>query len=179
MVKLYAGHKFIGWIGPPMLVEQLAEFDLGLFAKFIAICQITIGFMLLTTRFQLIGSIMMIPMILNILLITISQHWTGTPYVLSMLLLMNFYLVWQYRDFFRPLLNEAFPKTPPKTISKRTWKGHGVWLVGLGLNLLSIKVSSDFLILAFVFAGVGILLGVLAFRVDQFNFKIIAEISDR
>jgi hypothetical protein len=61
MAKLYAGHQFFGWIGPPWLVERLAEYDLGLYAEFVAICQITIGFMLLTTRFKLLGGIMLIP----------------------------------------------------------------------------------------------------------------------
>ncbi|MCZ8133957.1 MAG: hypothetical protein O9252_00475, partial [Algoriphagus sp.] len=50
MSKLYAGYQFIGWIGPRWLVERLAEFNLGLYAQFIAISQIVIGFMLLTTR---------------------------------------------------------------------------------------------------------------------------------
>lgn len=168
MVKLYEGHRFIGWIGPPWLVERLAEFDLGLFAEFIAIAQITIGFMLMTTRFKLLGGIMLVPMIINILMVTISQNWQGTPYVLAVLLLMNGYLLWQFRDYFSPLVNEVFPKTPMRTDVKRTWTGHGVWLVGLSLNLLSIPVSYEQLTLAFVLAGVGLFLGILAFRVDSY-----------
>lgn len=168
MVKLYAGHKFIGWIGPPWLVEKLAEFDLGLYAEFIAIAQITIGFMLMTTRYKLLGGIMLVPMILNILMVTISQNWTGTPYVLAVLLAMNGYLLWQFRDFFSPLINETFPKTPKRTEAKRTWTGHGVWLVGLSLNFLSIPVSYEQLTLAFVLSGIGLVLGILAFRVDRY-----------
>lgn len=175
MAKLYAGHRFIGWIGPSWLVERLAEYDLGLYAEFIAICQISIGFLLLTTRFKLLGSIMMIPMILNILMVTISQNWAGTPYVLAILLLMNFYLLWQYRDFFWPLLDEAFSKNPSRTESKRTWIGHAVWLVGLSLNLLSTWISFDQLTLAFVFAGMGLFLGILAFRVDQYTLNLSAD----
>lgn len=168
MVKLYEGHHFIGWIGPPWLVEQLEKYDLGLYAEFIAIAQITIGFMLMTTRFKLLGGIMLVPMILNILMVTISQNWQGTPYVLAVLLGMNGFLLWQFRDYFSPLVNEAFPKTPRRTEVKRTWTGHGVWLVGLSLNLLSISVSYEQLILAFVLAGTGLVLGILAFRVDRY-----------
>ncbi|MFN3997840.1 hypothetical protein [Algoriphagus sp.] len=168
MVKLYAGHRFIGWIGPPWLVERLAEYELGLFAEFIAICQITIGFMLLTTRFKLIGSIMLLPMILNILMVTVSQNWAGTPYVLAILLLMNLYLLWQYRDYFQPLIDETFPINSLRTKSERTWIGHGIWLTGLIINLLSIPVSHSQLYLAFSLVGIGLLLSLLAFRLDRY-----------
>ena len=168
MVKLYAGHKFIGWIGPPWLVEKLAEFDLGLYAEFIAIAQITIGFMLLTTRYKLLGGIMLVPMILNILMVTISQNWRGTPYVLAVLLLMNGYLLWQYRDYFKPLINESFAKAPLRIQEKRTLSGHLIWGVGLSLTLLSIPVSFQNLYLAFALAGLGLILGILAFRVDRY-----------
>ncbi|RIW14117.1 hypothetical protein D0X99_15050 [Algoriphagus lacus] len=168
MVKLYEGHHFIGWIGPQWLVEKLAEYDLGLYAEFIAIAQITIGFMLMTSRFKLLGGIMLVPMILNILMVTISQNWQGTPYVLAVLLAMNGFLLWQFRDYFSPLVNESFPKTSNRTKVKRTWTGHGVWLVGLSLNLLSISVSYEQLTLAFVLAGIGVVLGILSFRVDRY-----------
>src|SRR5690554_2847017 len=91
MVKLFAGHEFIGWIGPPELINALAKHDLELYGYFIAYAQVIIGFMLITTRFTLLGAIMMVPMIMNILMVTISQNWVGTPYVLSVLLLMNFF----------------------------------------------------------------------------------------
>ncbi|MBC6368852.1 hypothetical protein [Algoriphagus sp. AK58] len=167
MVKLYAGHRFIGWIGPPWLVEQLEKYDLGLYAEFIAVSQIVIGFMLLTTRFKLLGGIMLVPMLLNILMVTISQNWTGTPYVITVLLGMNAFLLWQFRDFFSPLVNETFPKESWRTVAKRTLTGHLVWVVGLCLNLLSITISYSNLYLAFGFSGLGVTLGILAFLVDR------------
>lgn len=169
MVKLYAGHRFIGWIGPPWLVEQLEQYGLGLYAGFIAVSQIIIGFMLLTTRFKLLGGIMLVPMLLNILMVTISQNWTGTPYVIAVLLGMNSFLLWEFRDFFKPLVNETMPKNPWRTSTKRTVIGHLVWLAGLGLNLLSIPMSFTQLPLAFTLSGIGVILGVLAFRVDSYS----------
>lgn len=166
MVKLYAGHQFIGWIGPAWLVERLAEYELGLFAEFIAICQISIGFMLLTTRYKLLGSIMMIPMILNILMITVSQNWAGTPYVLAVLLLMNLYLLWQYRDFFRPLLDEGKNAELIKIRKQKTWQGHLTWIAGWALQLLSVLVSFQNLTLAFLIAGIGLITSILSFKVD-------------
>lgn len=166
MVKLYAGHQFIGWIGPPWLVERLAEYKLGLFAEFIAVCQITIGFMLLTTRFKLLGSIMMIPMILNILMVTVSQNWAGTPYVLAVLLLMNLYILWQYRDFFGPLVDEGENGGKLNTRKEKSRQGHLVWLAGWSLQLISVPISFQNLTLAFVTSGIGIIVSLLSFKVD-------------
>lgn len=166
MVKLYAGHEFIGWIGPPWLVERLAEFDLGLYAEFVAGCQITIGFMLLTTRYKLLGGIMLVPMLLNILMVTISQQWRGTPYVLTVLLAMDAYLLWQYRDFFWPLVEEG--KNGGKLLDRqeRSRQGHLTWLAGWVLQLISVPVSFLNLPLAFSLAGAGVIIGVLSFKVD-------------
>jgi hypothetical protein len=166
MVKLYAGHQFIGWIGPPRLVEQLQEYDLGLFAEFIAVCQITIGFMLLTTRYKLLGGIMMVPMILNILMVTISQHWPGTPYVLTVLLTLDLYLLWQYQDFFWPMVDEGENGGKLKTRRAKSPAGHLTWMAGLGLQLLSVAVSDRNLLLAFSLAGVGVIVGALSLKVD-------------
>jgi hypothetical protein len=168
MAKLYAGHRFIGWIGPVWLVEKLSEYGLGLYAEFIALSQIVIGFMLLSTRFKLAGSIMLIPMLVNILMVTISQNWGGTSYVLAFLLAMNVVLLWTYRDFARPLFDETFSTSPKRTRQIRTLAGHLVWLSGLVLNLLSIWVSQEQLYLAFALSAVGVALGILSFRVDQY-----------
>jgi hypothetical protein len=171
MSKLYAGYQFIGWIGPRWLVERLAEYGLGLYAEFIALSQIVIGFMLLTTRFKLMGGIMLVPMLVNILMVTISQNWAGTPYVLGVLLLMNAALLWSYRDFAKPLFNEAFPTPFTRTKQIRTWTGHLVWMSGLVLNLVSIAVSKEQLYLAFALSAIGVALGVLSFRVDRYYLE--------
>ncbi|MDX5338270.1 MAG: hypothetical protein LPK25_04530 [Cyclobacteriaceae bacterium] len=172
MVKLYEGHNFIQWIGPPWLVERLAEFDLGLYAQFIAFCQILIGFMLITTRYKLLGSIMLVPMILNILMVTISQHWRGTPYVLAVLFLMNLFILWQYRAYFSPLLNETPFPVKEQSQNTKSWLGHLVWIAGLGLCLSSVGLSYFNLILAFVMAGLGLLLGVLSFKADKKPYPV-------
>lgn len=172
MVKLYAGHNFIQWIGPPWLVERLAEFDLGLYAQFIAVCQICIGFMLITTRYKLLGSIMLVPMILNILMVTISQHWRGTPYVLGVLLAMNLFILWQYKNYFIPILNETSLIRKNQRKSSKTILGHLVWLCGLGLCLASVGVSYYNLIPAFIMAGMGLIAGILSFKLDR-NYTIV------
>lgn len=167
MVKLFNEHQFIGWIGPPWLIEEMAKYNLALYASFIAYSQIFIGFSLLTTRYKLIGSIMMIPMIVNILIVTISLKWQGTPYVLGFLLLLDLILLSQYRDFFRPLIEESFRTSEVKTRNPRSLNGHLVWLAGLGLQILAVPVSFWNWYAACVIVFAGLMLAVLRFKADR------------
>ncbi len=169
MVKLFNEHQFIGWIGPPWLIEEMAKYNLALYASFIAYSQIFIGFSLLTTRYKLIGSIMMIPMIVNILIVTISLKWQGTPYVLGFLLLLDLILLSQYRDFFRPLIEESFQTSEVKTRNPRSLNGHLVWLAGLGLQILAVPVSFGNWYAACAIVLAGLILAVLSFKADRIN----------
>ncbi len=167
MAKLFSEHQFIGWIGPTWLVEEMAKYNLGLYATFIGYSQIFIGFLLLTTRYKLLGSIMMIPMIVNILMVTISLEWQGTPYVLAFLLLLDLILLWSYRDFFLPLIEERITESEFKTRNPRSLNGHLVWLAGLGLQILAIPVSfwNWYAAGSIVFAG--LILAFLSFKADR------------
>ncbi|MEB2775591.1 hypothetical protein SYJ56_09740 [Algoriphagus sp. D3-2-R+10] len=167
MAKLFFEHRFFGWIGPVWLIEELEPYGLGLYGKFIALSQITIGYLLLTTRYKLIGSIMMLPLIGNILMVTISLKWQGTPYVLAILLLFDLIILWQYRDFFRPLIDEGKSYYRMKNRNIRTTNGHLVWLAGLGLQFLSIQVSYWNWMTACVVVVIGVVLSGLSFKVDR------------
>ncbi|MDI1324921.1 MAG: hypothetical protein PSV36_19410 [Algoriphagus sp.] len=169
MVKLFSEHQFIGWIGPPWLVEEMAKYNLAFYATFIAYSQIFIGFSLLTTRYKLLGSIMMIPMIVNILMVTISLEWQGTPFVLAFLLLLDLILLWSYRDFFRPLLNEEIKVPSIKTRKPKTLNGHLVWLAGLGLQILAVPVSFWNWYAACTIVVAGLILAFLSFKADRIN----------
>lgn len=167
MVKLFNDHQFIGWIGPPWLIEEMAKYNLALYASFIAYSQIIIGFTLLTTRYKLLGSIMMIPMIVNILIVTISLEWQGTPFVLAFLFLLDLILLWSYRDFFRPLVEENFKPSKVKTRNPPSLNGHLVWLAGLGLQILAIPVSFWNWYAAFAVVFAGLILAFLSFKADR------------
>lgn len=167
MAKLFSEHAFFGWIGPVSLIEELKPHGLDLYGKFVALSQIIIGYMLFTTRFKLIGSIMMIPLIGNILMVTISLQWNGTPFVLAFLLLLNFILLWQYRDFFAPLVNENHLKSPVKQRNYKSWLGNGIWFSGLALQVFAISVSYYNWYLALASAILGIGISVLSFKVDR------------
>lgn len=107
MAKLFAGHKFPGLIGPVWLEDELARYNLGTYARFIAYSQVVIGFLLLTRRYATLGAVMLLPMIANILMVTISLGWRGTPYVNAVLLGMNLWLLWSERDKFGPLTGKS------------------------------------------------------------------------
>ena len=110
---------------------------------------------------------MMLPLIGNILVVTISLEWRGTPFVLAFLMLLNLILLWQYRDYFRPLIDETATPNQIKKRSPKTAKGHLVWLSGLALQLFSILVSYYNWPIALGVVVVGIILSVLSFRADK------------
>jgi hypothetical protein len=64
----------------------------------VAYSQVTIGFLLLSKRFATIGAVMLVPLISNILVVTISLGWRGTPYANSFLLFLNLVLLWSDRE---------------------------------------------------------------------------------
>ncbi|MBN3584199.1 hypothetical protein JYB64_17505 [Algoriphagus aestuarii] len=167
MAKLFYDHQFFGWIGPVWLIEELESYGLGLYGEFIAYCQVLIGYLLVTTRYKLLGSIMMIPMIGNILMVTISLHWRGTPFVLGFLLLLNLLLLWQYRDYFRPLIDESCASYPIKKRASRTRNGHLVWLAGFALQIVAIQLSFLSWPIACGVVIVGLVLSGLSFKVDR------------
>ena len=93
-----------GLIGPIWLEERLAQYGLSLWAQFVAWSQLLIGALLLSQRFALLGAVMLVPMLVNILVVTISLQWRGTPYVNAVLLAMNLFLLWVDRERLKPLL---------------------------------------------------------------------------
>jgi hypothetical protein len=172
MAKLFFEHKFFGWMGPIWLIDELSKYGLGIYGAFIAYSQVIIGYLLVTTRYKLLGSIMMLPLLANILMVTISLNWQGTPFVNSFFLLLNAILLWQYRDFFRPLIDEGKSNADLNLRTSRTWLGHLVWLAGLGLQILSISVSYFNWPLSLVISLVGLVISMMSFLVDRrFSLK--------
>lgn len=116
MGKLTHG-DFPGLIGPVWLADRLAQYGLAPWAQFVAWSQVVIGLLLLSQRFATLGAVMLVPMITNILVITISLGWRGTPYVNAVLLLMNLFLLAADWKKLRPLVfDEAdAPRLPQPT----------------------------------------------------------------
>ncbi|WP_242919151.1 hypothetical protein [Pontibacter liquoris] len=141
MGKLFFEHRYPGLIGPVWLEERLATFWLGLFARFIAYTQVLVGFVLLTLRYRTLGAIMLLPLLLNILVVTISLHWRGTPYVLAFLLGLNLVLLLAEAPKLLHLLGFRTAYRPPVAAPSPATYGL-VWLAGLAVMLASIPVSA-------------------------------------
>jgi hypothetical protein len=167
MAKLFFEHKFFGWMGPVWLIDELSKYELGFYAAFIAYSQVIIGYFLVTTRYKLLGSIMMLPLLANILMVAISLHWQGTPLVIFIFLILDGILLWQYRDFFRPLIDEGKGDTDLNLRKPRTWAGHLVWMAGLALQILSISISYFNWPLSLGISLAGLIISLMSFSADN------------
>ena len=78
-----------GIMGPPIDHVFLTKYGLEIFAQFIGVAQLLTGLLLLTHRFALLGAVLLVPMWLNIIFLTWSQHWVGTPFLVSGFLVLN------------------------------------------------------------------------------------------
>lgn len=162
MAKLYFEHKFPGLIGPVWLEDRLAEYGLGLFARFIAYSQITVGFLLLTLRYRTLGAIALLPMVLNILLITISQNWRGTPYVLAFFLLLNLVLLAAEAPKLLHLAGFKAAYIPPVPASSPVVLGL-LWLASYAVVLISIPISFYSLPSGYMLSVAGVATGLASY----------------
>lgn len=139
--KMFHGH-FIGFIGPVWLETELEKYNLGLYGIFIALSQVIIGFMLLVKRFATLGAIMAIPMLANILMITISLEWQGTPYIAAFLLACNVYLL--IYDFHKIKFLLADDTTALREIKlrRKDLQLDVLYLLGLLLILVAVSLRS-------------------------------------
>lgn len=80
MSKLYFEHQFVEIIGPVWLEKELTQYGLGMYARFIGYSQVCVGFLLFTLRYSTLGAVMLIPLVGNIFMVTVSMNWKGTPY---------------------------------------------------------------------------------------------------
>ncbi len=162
---------FPGIIGPVWLIERLAEYDLALYGHFIAYSQVTIGLLLLSQRFATLGAVMCFPLILNILMVTISMHWRGTPYILAVFLLMNIFLL--IADYHR-LKFILFPRSPElkkQPLRRPHLRQDLLTLAGMGLLLLSPVIYGVWAGAAYLTAGLGLLCLPLAYMLEKRVFN--------
>jgi uncharacterized membrane protein YphA (DoxX/SURF4 family) len=122
-----------GLMGPPMNHALLAKYGLEIFAQFIGVAQLVIGLLLLTGRFALLGAVLLVPMWLNIIFLTWSQHWVGTPYLTTGFLVLTLGLLLHDYPRLKWLL---YPPTDPVVLRReplRTGPPGAEWLWWLGL----------------------------------------------
>ena len=63
MSKLYFEHKFPGIIGPVWLEDELTQYGLGMYARFIACAQVITGLLLFSQRFATLGALLLFPIL--------------------------------------------------------------------------------------------------------------------
>lgn len=74
-----------------------AMYRTGFYWRFLGLCQLVAAALLLIPKTATIGALVYFPLILNIFVITVSLHFTGTPFITGLMLLANIYLLcWDY-----------------------------------------------------------------------------------
>jgi uncharacterized membrane protein YphA (DoxX/SURF4 family) len=81
----------------------------GFYWNFIGACQLLAALLLLIPRTATLGALVYFPLILNIFVITVSLHFTGTPVITSLMLLASIYLLCWDADKLKPLIVRTTP----------------------------------------------------------------------
>lgn len=104
-------------LGPdnPVGSYFIAMHNTGFYWNFIGYLQIVLGVMLLINRFKVITPLLMMPVTVNILLISVSLGMRGTPFVTTAMVLANIFLMlWCYENYL-PLLGKSEESNPTNT----------------------------------------------------------------
>lgn len=111
-----------------------AMYQTGWYWRFIGLAQIVASLLVLFPRTAALGAMMFFPIILNIFVITVSLHFTGTPVITGLMLLACTYLLcWDYPKF-KPLL---FNSSAQSELSITEPQRH--WLERIGFALAAIS----------------------------------------
>jgi hypothetical protein len=139
------------------LEDVLAPHGLGLWARFLAWSQVAIGLLLLSQRFATLGAIMLLPMIANILVVTISMQFGGTEYINGFLLLLTLFLLAADYHKIKFLFFDDVRELRPMPLKRNHAPIDGLWLLGFVLCLASVPAHSVDRRLTFGLSGFGIL----------------------
>ncbi len=72
----------------------------GFYWNFIGYFQILLGILIFINRFVIVSSLLMMPVTMNIFLVSIALNMKGTPIITSMMVLANcFLLAWNYENY--------------------------------------------------------------------------------
>ncbi|KAA3440517.1 DoxX family membrane protein [Rufibacter hautae] len=186
LIRLFLGYVFFSagicklthgnfgqLIGPPWLEQSLAKYGLGLFAQVVACCQVLCGALLFTQRFSTLGAVMLVPMNVSILAVTVSQNWTGTPYVNTVFLLLNLLLLGYEYQRFRFLFSAeavapAIPsRVEPLRIGRLPWAILGAALVTMVLAPFQYQLTNISGLITFGLAGAILLTSALLSRLEK------------
>jgi hypothetical protein len=108
----------------------------GVYWHFLGAVQVAAGVLILIPATQTLGAVLFFPFILNIFVITISYHFTGTPFITGPMVLASLFLLcWDYHR----LRAVVFPGTygegqtlplPIDSLGTR-WESIAYWIGGM------------------------------------------------
>jgi len=77
-----------------------AMHDTGFYWNSIGYFQIGVGLLIFINRFVALSGLLMMPVTVNIFLVSVSLHMTGTPFITAAMLLGNaFLLYWHFPNY--------------------------------------------------------------------------------
>lgn len=83
-----------------------AMFQMPIYWNFIGYYQIICGVLMFIPRFKALTPILILPITVNIFLISVALHMRGTPLITSAMLLGNVYLLFWHYEHYLPLLKK-------------------------------------------------------------------------
>jgi uncharacterized membrane protein YphA (DoxX/SURF4 family) len=131
-----------GMMGPGWLFEKLEPYGLRPYAVFIAISELVVGYLLLVRRFATLGAVMLFPILLNIIVLVTILNWKGTPYVVSVFLIMNGYLLSYDFHKLKFLISEDAVQLRRLPIVRHSWRLDIAYGVGLLVLLVHVYEKS-------------------------------------
>jgi hypothetical protein len=156
MGKITYGDYFPLTMFPMSLEQILAPYGLGLWGLFVAWSQVVIGLLLMSQRFATIGAIMCVPLISNILIITIALGFKGTPYLNTFLLCLNLFLLAADYHKLKFLFMDDVSEAKKVPLRRVNLKIDLLWLAGILLCLASAALHPVSRNLTFGVSAVGI-----------------------
>lgn len=77
-----------------------AMHETGFYWNFIGYFQIAVGVLIFFNRFVVVSSLLMMPVTINIFLLSIALNMKGTPFITSAMILGNIFLIiWNYKNY--------------------------------------------------------------------------------
>ena len=104
LTKLLGNRFTILGVETPVGFFFEALYRSGFYWNFIGACQLLAALLLLIPRTATLGALVYFPLILNIFVITVSLHFTGTPVITGLMLLASTYLLCWDADKLKPLI---------------------------------------------------------------------------
>lgn len=106
-IRKLPGHKFTALpIENPIGFYFEAMHSTGFYWHFIGGFQLLIGILIFFNRFVVASTLLMMPVTVNIFLVSIALNMSGTPLITSLMVLGNVFLLLYHHKNYRPILDK-------------------------------------------------------------------------